>query len=101
MFRGIVNDSDNNEDIDFSELDNRAFTLQSEINKIEPNRNPQLELDYLGINNDFELIFSFNTTWMDRSADIEEYLDKVQDEIENGMDVIVTEREFLGYTKNK
>jgi hypothetical protein len=99
LFRGILNiyNQDNDEDeLEFGEIDAKAFDLASEINRIQPNRDPRLELDYLGDSGHLELIFNFRTTWMDRESDVEDYLDDVQEVVENGMDMIITEREMLG-----
>jgi hypothetical protein len=90
-------DQDEEEDeLEFGEIDAKAFDQASEINRLQPNRDPRLELDYLGNSGHLELIFNFRTTWIDRESDIEDYLDDVQEVIENGMDMIITEREMLG-----
>jgi hypothetical protein len=101
LFRATLNDIDDEDDLDFGELDTQAFNIQQDIDKIEPNREPRLELDYLGNNADIELIYRYITTWLDRDADMNDYLDKVENEIENGLNVIVTEREVLGYSKRQ
>jgi len=97
LFRGIVNDFDDEyNEVDLAELDARAYNMRSTINHIEPNRDPHLEVDYLGISGNIELIFNFRTTWMDRQSDLADYLDDVQSEIENEMDLLITDREMLG-----
>ncbi|MHA2249820.1 MAG: hypothetical protein ACXAD7_05630 [Candidatus Kariarchaeaceae archaeon] len=102
LFRGLLNeyDDDDEEELEFGEVDSRAFALQEELNSLEPNRDPKLEVDYLGINGDIELLFNCKTTWIDRGADMEDYIDKVQETIENGLNMIINEKEFLGYTSS-
>ena len=97
LFRGIVNEfEDEFNEIDLPELDSRAYSLKQSLDRIQPNRDTSLEVDYLGITGDVELIFNFKTTWMDRESDLVEYLDDVGEEIENGLNLIITEREILG-----
>lgn len=102
MFRGILNnfdeDDDDDDEIDIGELDARATGLITELNRIQPYRFPRLQTDYLGNNGDAELIFKFRITWMDRTSDLENYLDDVQSTIENGLDILIHERESLGIT---
>lgn len=100
MFKGFLNENDDDEEeVDFGEFDTNAFFLQKDLELIEPNRDPKLETEYLGNNGEFELLFTHKTTWLDRDADIEDYLEKVQEEIENSLNVIIEETEKLGYTK--
>lgn len=100
IFKGFIEEFDDDDDeIEMTEFDARAFSLQDTINQIEPNRDPRLETEYFGNNLDFELKFIFRITWMDRTADEDEYIDKVQEEIENGLGVIIIEKQKLGYTK--
>ena len=102
LFRGYINeDSLDDDEPDFADFDTKAFGLQSDLDRLEPNRDPRLETEYIGNNGEFELKFVFLTTWLDRDADVEDYLDRVQNEIENGLDVIVTEREKLGYMRRQ
>ena len=97
LFRGLVNDFDDDfNEIDLSEMDTRAFGMRDTLNALQPNRDPNLEVDYLGITGDIELIFNFTTTWMDRESDLADYLDDVESEIENEMDLLINEREHLG-----
>jgi hypothetical protein len=99
LFRGLLNSygqDDDEDDLEFGEIDAKAFDQAAEINRLQPNRDPRLELDYLGDSGHLELIFNFRTTWIDRESDVEDYLDDVQGVIENGMDMIITEREMLG-----
>lgn len=101
LMRGLLNNYDDyyDEEVDFGELDARAFNLRRELDKLQPNRDPQLELEYLGVSGDLELMFNFRITWMDRESDIEEFLEESQEVIENGMDMIVTEKQILGVRK--
>ena len=100
LFRAILNDYDEYEsDIEIGDLDAQADSLREEFDTIEPYRDPRLEVDNLGLSGDVELIFHFKTNWMDRTSDIEQYLDDVQEIIENDMDLLVTEREPLGYRR--
>ncbi len=99
LFTGFITSTDDEEDIDFNDFDNRAYSLQNKLDQIEPNRDPRLETEYLGNNLDFELKFTFQVTWMDRNADEDEYIDKVQAEIENDLGVIIIEKSKLGYTR--
>ncbi len=96
LFRGEL--SDNDEDIDFGELDTRVFELTSEVDHLQPNRYPQLRLDYLGVTGEIEIIFSYRKTWEDRDSDLLDYQDEVQEVIENGIGCIISERENLGIT---
>lgn len=97
LLRGIVNDFDDEyTDIDLAEMDTRAYGMRQTLDKIQPNRDPQLEVDYLGITGDIEMIYNFKTTWMDREGDLYDYLDDVQSEIESEMEVLITERQMLG-----
>ncbi len=83
------------EDLDFAELDLRAHDLIGDLNAIEPNRDVNLELDYLGIGGEAEFLFSFKRAWDDRESDLLDYLDEVQETIENGLPVIVSERQTI------
>ncbi len=98
LYRGLLNefDEDEDEELDFGELDVKTYNLQSELNRLQPNRDPRLETDYLGISGDVELLFNCRISWMDRDADVEDYLDNVQESIENELDMIISEREYLG-----
>ena len=97
LFRGLVNDFDDEfNDLDLAELDARAYNSQETLNRIQPNRDPQLEVDYLGVAGHVELIFNFKTTWMDRESDVADYLDDVQTEVENELDLLISEVETLG-----
>jgi len=94
LFRGQLNDLDS--ELDFGDVDTRVFELTSDVNALQPNRYPQLKLDYLGVTGEIEIIFTFRTTWEDRQADISHYHDEVQEVIENGLNCIITEIESLG-----
>jgi len=99
LFRGIITDfeeDDDDDEIDLGYLDSKAHELQDELNRIQPYRFPSLQMDYLGITGDIELIFKFRITWMDRQADIDDYLDEVEVIVENGMNALLNEREILG-----
>jgi hypothetical protein len=97
MFRGIVNEfEDEFNEVDLPELDSQAFGLKETLDAIQPNRDTQLDVDYLGITGDIELIFNFKTNWMDRDSDLGDYLDDVESEIENGMNLVISDREILG-----
>lgn len=93
LFSTYLIDSD--EDLDFAELDLRAHDLIADLNAIEPNRDVNFELDYLGVAGEAEFLFSFRRVWDDRESDLLDYLDEVQKTIENGLPVIVTERQTL------
>ncbi|MHA2027870.1 MAG: hypothetical protein ACW99A_00145 [Candidatus Kariarchaeaceae archaeon] len=100
LFRGILNDFDEDEedDFEFGVIDAKTDELKDELNSLQPYRFPSLELEYLGNSGDVELIFKFRTNWMDREADLEDYIDEVQTVIESGMDMIINEKQMLGYT---
>ncbi|MHA2092639.1 MAG: hypothetical protein ACW98K_17475 [Candidatus Kariarchaeaceae archaeon] len=101
LFRGLLNeieDDEEDEEVELGELDANAYDLRNELNLIQPNRDPKLTVDYLGIDGNVEMLFNYRITWIDRDADIQDYLDEAQGIIENGMDVLINEREFLGYT---
>lgn len=96
-FKGILNNYEELEDdIDLGDLDASAYNLREDIDRLQPNRDPSLEFDYLGLSGDVELIFNCRITWMDRESDIEDYLDEVQGVIENGLDILIYERQVLG-----
>jgi len=98
LFRGLVKDIDEDDmedELEFGDFDSQIFGLSGEIDRLQPNRFPHLELDYLGNSGDAELIFRFKITWMDREADMEDYLDEVQDVIENDLNMLVNEREWI------
>ena len=98
LFRGLLNDYDEYEsDIDMGELDSQAYSLQSDLDRLQPYRDPKLNVDYLGITGEVEMLFNFKITWMDRDSDIEIFLDDVQEVIENSMDLLITERQGLGF----
>ncbi|MCY3412959.1 MAG: hypothetical protein INQ03_15075 [Candidatus Heimdallarchaeota archaeon] len=101
IFKGELNENDEDEELDMAEFDSKVFSLQEDINRIEPNRDPRLETEYLGNNGECEIHFTFFTSWMDREADIEDYLDHVQDELENQLDIIIIERDNLGYSRRQ
>ncbi len=97
MFRGLINNYDDEyEKMELSEIDSNAYNCISELNKIEPHRDPNLSVDYFGISGDLEMIFNFKSTWMDRESDIGDYIDKVQTEVENLLNVIISEIEYIG-----
>ena len=96
LFRGYLSDED--DERDFGEIDSDAHFAQSELNLIRPHKNPSLALDYLGISGEVELIYRFKVTWDERESDIQDYLDEVQESIENLLFIIISEREFLGYS---
>jgi hypothetical protein len=101
LYRGLLNeieDDEEDEEVELGELDANAYDLRNELNLIQPNRDPKLTVDYLGIDGNVEMLFNYRITWIDRDSDIQDYLDEVQEIIENGMDMIISEREFLGYT---
>ncbi|MCE7737681.1 MAG: hypothetical protein GPJ54_22510 [Candidatus Heimdallarchaeota archaeon] len=102
LFRGLLNDygdyDDDDDELDFGEIDSKANEIKHELDSIQPYRYPQLQLEDLGESGNVELIFKFRTTWMDREADLQDYLDEVQATIESRLDMIITERESLGIT---
>ncbi len=98
LFRGILKDFDEDDmedEIDFGEFDSHVFSTAGEIDRLQPNRFPYLELDYLGNSGDAEMIFRFKITWMDREADMEDYLDEVQDLLENNLNMLMNERQWI------
>ena len=98
LFRGLVKDFDEDDmedEIEFGEFDAQVFGVAGEIDRLQPNRFPHLELDYLGNSGDVEMIFRFKVTWMDREADMEDYLDEVQDLIENNLNMLINERHWI------
>ncbi|MDH5402718.1 MAG: hypothetical protein OEZ01_04540 [Candidatus Heimdallarchaeota archaeon] len=97
IFKGLLNQTDDDEDeLDFGEFDTKAHSISQNLDKIQPHRFPELETDYLGSNGDVDLIFNFRITWMDRESDIEDYLDDVQQTIENELELLIFERQNLG-----
>lgn len=103
LFRGLLNDydeydDDDSEDLDFGVIDSLAEGMKDELNLLQPYRFPSLQLEYLGDSGDIELIFKFRTNWMDREADLQDYVDEVQATIESTMNLIINEKESLGYT---
>ena len=98
LFRGILNEDD--DELDFGEVDTIIETTTPEIDKIQPGRLPQLKLDYLGISGEVEILLRFKVTWEDRGSDLENYLDEVQATIEGGINGSIYEREQLGITAN-
>ncbi len=92
VLSGIVIDD---EEVEFEDLDVRTYFTSSELVKIQPNRDPVLELDYLGLSDDVEFLFTFKSSWEDRSSDIQDYLDQVQEEIENQLPVQITDAEWV------
>ena len=100
LFRGLLNeyDEDDDDEIDFGILDSKADEIKEELNHIQPYRYPALQLEYLDDGGNVELIFKFRTNWMDREADLQDYLDEVQTSIESRLDMIITEKESLGFT---
>lgn len=94
LFRGIL--VDDVDEIDFWDLDTRASNLYDELNLIQPNRKPDLRLDYMGISGEVEFLYFFKSLWDERSSDINDYLDNVQQVIEDNLSVLINEVEFLG-----
>lgn len=103
LFRGEIIDMEDfeeeDEELDFGEMASKVSELATEINTLQPYREPAIELDQLGAEGDFELIFQFRISWMDRDADVEDYLDEVQEVIENHLEAEIIEREGLGITQ--
>ncbi len=83
------------EDMEFADLDALSMDLIPELNAIEPFRDVKFELDFLGIAGEAEFLFSFKRMWDDRESDLLDYLDKVQEAIENGLPVIVVDRRTI------
>lgn len=105
LFRGILNDDLleqlEDDDLSFEEFDTRVYNMQPDLNRIEPNREVRVETEYLGNNGEVEIIFSCRTTWMDRESDLIDYLDKVQETLENDLEILISEKEFLGYSRDQ
>ncbi len=83
------------DEMEFAELDMLSAELVDELNKVEPYRNVDFRLDYLGIAGDAEFIFIFRRSWDDRESDLMDYLDKIQQTIEDNLPVIISERETI------
>lgn len=99
LFRGnLIDDTD---DPDFGEIDTLASYANDELDKIAPNRNPDLRLDYLGITGEVEFIYTFRITFQDRDSDVEDYLDDIQESIEGQLPVVIYEREPLGIAQDQ
>jgi hypothetical protein len=87
---------DETEEIEFGELDTQVYDLNDQINLIQPYRNPDLRLDYLGVTGEVELIYIFRVTFQDRDSDVNDYLDEVEKTIEDNIEINIFEREPLG-----
>lgn len=102
LFRGLMNEYDDDEEEDEDEemsiIESKTHEIIDEISRLQPYRYPSLSLEYYGDQGHIELVFKFRITWMDRESDMNDYLDDVQNTIESGMNMIVNERESLGYT---
>ncbi len=102
LFRGLMNDYDDDEEEDEDEemsiIESKTHEIKDEIDRLQPYRYPALSLEYYGDLGHIELVFKFRITWMDRDSDMNDYLDDVQNTIESGMNMIINERESLGYT---
>jgi len=101
LFRGLLNDfedDDDDDEIDIGDIDSKADEIKMELDSIQPYRFPTLQVEDLSETGNIELIFKFRTTWMDREADLQDYLDEVQSTIESRLDMMITERESLGIT---
>ena len=102
LFRGLLNeydeDDEDDDEYDISVIESKTNEVRNEIDKLQPYRYPSLSLEYYGDMGHIELIFKFRITWMDRESDMQDYMDEVEQTIESGLNMIINERESLGYT---